>query len=157
MHRIVLHMNWFFKQRSVVGGSSIIGISVIFVTAHPSSSVLSPQSLIVDFKFSLLLIDIMQSNETICLKCRSLTINTVAFPPMRYAFIILALEHPIVAHWHDVVGLVIRFSRTDFRAIYFIFPIDTIQISILSMPMQKKNIRVKWRLFDFWKILCILR
>lgn len=45
MHRIVLHMNWFFKQRSASGGSSIIGMSVIFVVAHPSSSELSPQSL----------------------------------------------------------------------------------------------------------------
>lgn len=43
MHRIELHMNWFLKQRSVSGGSSIIGISVTFVIEQPSSSELSPR------------------------------------------------------------------------------------------------------------------
>lgn len=55
---------------------------------------------------------------------------------MRHAFVVLALEHPIVTHWHYVVSLVIRFCGSGLCTIFFVFSIQTIRVAVLSTPIN---------------------
>lgn len=100
MHRPESHMNWFLWHISVSMGSSSGGGLVEFVV-HPNSSLRSLQSCkrrynvekwLVRFIFCWLMIVTYG--------------NSVTFPPIRNAFVVAALEHPVMARWHYVIGLV---------------------------------------------------
>lgn len=60
-------------------------------------------------------------------------IYAVAFPPMRYTAVVFALEHPIMARWHNVINLVIWFGCRRYRTIHFIRIVQTICVTICEL------------------------
>lgn len=55
---------------------------------------------------------------------------------MRYASIILTLEHPVVTSWHFIIDFVTRFGWRCCRTILFVFAVQAVGVTVFLIKRK---------------------